>query len=50
MLIRSYKLTRTFLLKGTAKELLKAAPHMLEYKSKVEGMVEDVSLKILGDA
>ena len=26
------------------------APHMLEYKSKVEGMVEDVSLKILGDA
>ena len=26
------------------------APHMLEYKSKVEGMVEGVSLKILGDA
>ena len=26
------------------------APHMLEYKSKVEGMVEDVSLKILEDA
>ena len=25
------------------------APHMLEYKSKVEGMVEDVSLKILKD-
>ena len=23
------------------------APHMLEYKAKVEGMVEDVSLKIL---
>lgn len=23
------------------------APHMLEYKSKVEGMVENVSLKIL---
>ena len=27
-----------------------SAPHMLEYKSKVEGMVEDVSLKILRDA
>ena len=26
------------------------APHMLEYKAKVEGMVEDVSLKILQDA
>ena len=26
------------------------APHMLEYKAKVEGMVEDVSLKILEDA
>ena len=26
------------------------APHMLEYKAKVEGMVEDVSLKILKDA
>ena len=26
------------------------APHMLEYKTKVEGMVEDVSLKILEDA
>jgi quinol monooxygenase YgiN len=26
------------------------ASHMLEYKSKVEGMVEDVSLKILEDA
>ena len=26
------------------------APHMLEYKSKVEGMVEDVSLKILEEA
>ena len=26
------------------------APHMLEYKSNVEGMVEDVSLKILEDA
>ena len=25
-------------------------PHMLEYKAKVEGMVEDVSLKILQDA
>ncbi len=25
------------------------APHMLEYKSKVEGMVESVSLKILED-
>ena len=27
-----------------------SAPHMLEYKAKVEGMVEDVSLKILEDA
>ena len=26
------------------------APHMLEYKAKVEGMVKDVSLKILEDA
>ena len=26
------------------------APHMLEYKAMVEGMVEDVSLKILEDA
>ena len=26
------------------------APHMLEYKAKVEGLVEDVSLKILKDA
>jgi len=26
------------------------APHMLEYKAKVEGMVEDVTLKILEDA
>ena len=26
------------------------APHMLEYKAKVEDMVEDVSLKILKDA
>ncbi len=26
------------------------APHMLDYKAKVEGMVEDVSLKILQDA
>ena len=26
------------------------APHMLKYKAKVEGMVEDVSLKILEDA
>ena len=26
------------------------APHMLEYKAKVEDMVEDVSLKILEDA
>lgn len=26
------------------------APHMLDYKAKVEGMVEDVSLKILEDA
>ena len=26
------------------------APHMLEYKAKVEGMLEDVSLKILEDA
>ena len=26
------------------------APHMLEYKTKVEDMVEDVSLKILEDA
>ena len=26
------------------------APHMLEYKAKVEGMVEDVSLKILEEA
>ena len=26
------------------------APHMLEYKTKVEDMVEDVSLKILQDA
>ena len=26
------------------------APHMQEYKAKVEGMVEDVSLKILEDA
>ena len=26
------------------------APHMLEYKAKVEDMVEDVSLKILQDA
>ena len=26
------------------------APHMLEYKSKVEVMVEDVSLKILESA
>jgi len=26
------------------------AQHMLEYKAKVEGMVEDVSLKILEDA
>ena len=26
------------------------ASHMLEYKAKVEGMVEDVSLKILEDA
>ena len=26
------------------------APHMLEYKAKVESMVEDVSLKILEDA
>ena len=26
------------------------APHMLEYKAKVEGMVEDLSLKILEDA
>ena len=25
------------------------ASHMLEYKAKVEGMVEDVSLKILED-
>ena len=25
------------------------APHMLDYKSKVEGMVENVSLKILED-
>ena len=26
------------------------APHMLEYKAKVEDMVEDVTLKILEDA
>ena len=26
------------------------APHMLEYKARVEGMAEDVSLKILEDA
>ncbi|HAA86688.1 MAG TPA: antibiotic biosynthesis monooxygenase [Verrucomicrobiales bacterium] len=26
------------------------APHMLEYKAKVEGMVEEVALKILEDA
>ena len=26
------------------------APHMLDYKTKVEDMVEDVSLKILEDA
>ena len=26
------------------------APHMLEYKAKVEDMVEDVTLKILKDA
>jgi len=26
------------------------APHMLEYRAKVEGMVEDVTLKILEDA
>ena len=26
------------------------APHMLEYKAKVESMVEEVSLKILEDA
>ena len=26
------------------------APHMLKYKAKVEGMVEDVTLKILEDA
>ncbi len=26
------------------------APHMLAYKAEVEGMVEDVSLKILQDA
>ena len=26
------------------------APHMLKYKAEVEGMVEDVSLKILEDA
>tara|TARA_Y100000588_G_scaffold74332_1_gene77168 strand:- start:140 stop:382 length:243 start_codon:yes stop_codon:yes gene_type:complete len=26
------------------------APHMLEYKTKVEDMVEEVSLKILEDA
>jgi len=26
------------------------APHMLEYKSKVEDMVEEVSLKVLKDA
>ena len=26
------------------------APHMLDYKARVEGMVEDVSLKILEDA
>ena len=26
------------------------APHMLEYKAEVEGMVKDVSLKILEDA
>ena len=26
------------------------APHMLDYKAKVEDMVEDVSLKILEDA
>ena len=26
------------------------ASHMLEYKTKVEGMVEDVSLKVLEDA
>ena len=26
------------------------APHMLEYKAKVESMVDDISLKILQDA
>lgn len=27
-----------------------SAPHMLAYKSKVEGMVEEVSLRVLRDA